>query len=190
MDSYFERVSMRGVERIFDVPRQRLAAWLQEEGEELSEDLTATLAKPEADDVLELDEVWTFVQKKSEKRWLWIALSRRTRQVVAYVIGDRSEKTCRNLWERIPEAYQKCNTFSDFWEAYQKVFPEEPHQAVGKDSGQANHVERWNNALRQRLARLVRKTLFFSKSDYFHELVLKIFIHRYNRLRLTAISQT
>jgi len=190
MDSYFERVSMRGVERIFDVPRQRLAVWLQEDGEELSEDLTATLAKPEADDVLELDEVWTFVQKKSEKRWLWIALSRRTRQVVAYVIGDRSEKTCRKLWERIPESYQKCHTFSDFWEAYQKVFPEETHQAVGKDSGQTNHVERWNNTLRQRLARLVRKTLSFSKSDYFHELVLRIFIHRYNRLRLVAISQT
>jgi IS1 family transposase len=35
----------------------------------------------------------------------------------------------------------------------QKVFPEETHQAVGKESGQTSHVERWNNILRQRLAR-------------------------------------
>jgi len=189
-DSYFERVSMRGVERIFDVPRQRLAVWLQEEGESLSEeDLTSTLMPPTEDDALELDEVWSFVLKKSRKRWIWIALCRRTRQVVAYVIGDRSEKSCRKLWERIPEVYRKCSTYSDFWDAYQKVFPEETHQSVGKDSGQTNHVERWNNTLRQRLARLVRKTLSFSKSDYFHNLVIKLFIYRYNRLRLTAISQ-
>ena len=165
-DSYFERVSMRGVERIFDVPRQRLAKWLVEEGENLSDDLTSTLAEPEAEEVLELDEVWSFVLKKANKRWIWIALSRRTRQVVAYVIGDRSEETCRKLWERIPDAYRMAQTYSDFWEAYQNVFPEETHQSVGKEAGQTNHVERWNNTLRQRLARLMRRTLSFSKSNY------------------------
>jgi len=181
---------MRGVERVFGVPRQRLTIWLQEEGDALpEEDLSATLAEPEADDVQEQDELWSFVLKKSQKRWVWLAVCRRTRQIVAYVIGDRSEATCWKLWRRIPAQYRHCHTFSDFWEAYQKVFPEETHQAVGKESGQTNHVERWNNTLRQRLARFVRKTLSFSKSDYFHNLVLKLFIYRYNRLRLVAISQ-
>jgi insertion element IS1 protein InsB len=36
---------------------------------------------------------------------------------VAFVIGDRSEKTCRRLWNKIPEAYKHCLTFSDFWQA-------------------------------------------------------------------------
>ena len=117
------------------------------------------------------------------------SVCRRTRQIVAYVIGDRSEATCRQLWERIPEAYRHCHTFRDFWEACQLVFPEETHSSVGKDSGQTNHIERWNNTLRQRLARFVRKTLSFSKSDRFHELVLKIFIHHYNLGRLNLISQ-
>jgi len=76
------------------VPRQRLAIWLQEEADGLSEeDLSATLAAPEADDVLELDELWSFVQKKSQKRWIWFAVCRRTKQIVAWVIGDRSEAT-------------------------------------------------------------------------------------------------
>jgi len=44
------------------------------------------------------------------------------------------------------------------------VLPEEQHEAVGKDSGQTNHIERFNNTLRQRLGCLVRKTLSFSKS--------------------------
>ena len=110
------------------------------------------------DDELELDEVWSFVLKKSEKRWLWTALCRRTRQIVAHVIGDRSEKTCRKLWNLIPQEYQGCRSYSDLWDAYKKVFPKETHRSVGKETGQTSHMERWNNTLRQSNARYVRKT--------------------------------
>lgn len=51
---------------------------------------------------------------------------------------------------------------------------------AGKETGETAHVERWNNTLRQRLARFVRKTLAFSKSDHFHLAALKLFIHDYN----------
>ena len=60
------------------------------------------------------------------------------------------------------------------------VFDAATHCAVGKETGETAHVERWNNTLRQRLARFVRKTLAFSKSDHFHQLALKLFIHDYN----------
>ncbi len=129
---------------------------------------------------LELDELWSFVCKKSNKRWIWIALSRRTRQVVAYAIGDRSEATCQKLWERIPPAYRSGLCFTDFWEAYRNVIPVAQHIACGKESGLTAHVERWNNTLRQRLARFVRKTLSFSKSEVMHEICLRLFLHRYN----------
>ena len=134
---------------------------------------------------LELDELWSFVSKKANKRWVWIALCRLTRQVVAYVIGDRSEKSCRELWEQIPEAYRVGDGYTDFWEAYKKVIPAQQHTAVGKESGQTAHVERWNNTLRQRLARFVRKTLSFSKTDEMHEICLRLFLHRYNLACLT-----
>ena len=42
-------------------------------------------------------------------------------------------------------------------------------------------VKLWNNTLRQRLARFVRKTLSFSKSDHFHSAALKLFIDDYNQ---------
>ena len=48
--------------------------------------------------------------------------------------------------------------FSDFWDAYQKVFATGKHHSVGKDSGETAHVVRWNLTLRQRIARFVRKT--------------------------------
>ncbi len=186
MRAYFERSSMRGVARIFGVARQTLARWLTTKARALPP-LFSTLIGGGPDEILELDELWSFVHKKTNQRWLWIALCRRTRQIVAYVIGDRSEKSCRALWRRIPACYKRSRSYSDFWAAYQKVLPPETHQAVGKESGQTNHVERWNNTLRQRLARFVRKTLSFSKSERFHRLVLRLFIHLYNA-QYAAIS--
>lgn len=130
-------------------------------------------------DVLELDELWSFVHCKANARWLWVALCRRTRQVVAWFTGDRSADSCRALWQAIPEAYRQAHTYSDFWQAYASVFGEN-HQAVGKESGQTAHIERRNNTLRQRLGRFVRKSLAFSKKDEFHRIALQLFIHEYN----------
>jgi insertion element IS1 protein InsB len=141
--------------------------------------LSGTLLEVERP-VLELDELWSFVLKKARKRWVWLALCRQTRQVVAFVVGDRSARTSRRLWEAIPEAFRRAQCYTDFWEAYAKVLPPGQQSAVGKESGQTAHVERWNLTLRQRLARFVRRTLSFSKSSQMHEACLRLFIHRYN----------
>jgi insertion element IS1 protein InsB len=151
--------------------------------------LKESLLPAQEDDVLELDELWSFVRFRKNKRWIWIVLCRRTRQIVAFVIGDRSARTCQKLWKRIPRTYRSCHSYSDFWEAYEKVFPEETHRSVGKESGQTNHVERWNCTLRQKVARFVRKTLSFSKADYMHHIVTRWFIVEYN-LQIIAASCT
>jgi IS1 family transposase len=147
-------------------------------------ELRETLVEPDpaepAMSVLELDELWSFVLKRANKRWIWMALSRATRQVVAYLVGDRSAATCRTLWERIPAAYGRAHCSSDVGEASQVVIPSAPHTAVGKESGLTAHVERWNNTLRQRLGRFVRKSRSCSKSETMHELCLRLFLHEYN----------
>ncbi len=148
---------------------------------ELSETLVEPdPAKPSAT-VLELDELWSFVLKRANKRWIWIALCRATRQVVAYVVGDRSRATCKKLWQQIPASYRVAHCYSDLWEAYQLVIPSQQHTAAGKETGFTAHVERWNNTLRQRLGRFVRKSLSFSKSDAMHEICLRLFLYDYNR---------
>jgi insertion element IS1 protein InsB len=114
-------------------------------------------------------------------------MCRRTRQILAFFVGDtftqrvdRSAESCRRLWERIPAAYRNRRKFSDFWEAYQIVLPEATHHPVGKESGETNHIERFNNTLRQRLGCLVRKALSFSKSWLWHEVRILLFLLRYN----------
>jgi len=154
--------------------------------------LWTTLLAPDPEDptstILELDELWSFVLKKALDSWIWIALCRQTRQVVAYAIGDRSKKTCQRVWEAIPEGYRQGHCFTDFWAAYAAAIPEEQHTAVGKETGETAHVERWNNTLRQRLARFVRMTLSFSKSLIMHEACLLLFLHRYNTERAILLK--
>ena len=135
----------------------------------------------QTDDVLELDGMWSFVRFRKNKRWVWLAQCRRTRQIVAYAIGDHSEETCRLLWERVPTAYKRGVLYTDFWSAYADVLPDGQHRATGKGAGQTCHIERFNGILRQRMARFVRRTLSFSKIDEMHEVCLLLFLHQHNR---------
>jgi insertion element IS1 protein InsB len=170
---------MRGIERALGLSRHTFSRWLVEYITGLPP-FRSSVLPAQADEVLELDELWSFVWHKGQKRWLWLALNRRTRQIVAFVIGDRSAETCRKLWQRIPYEYRQGRSYSDFWHAYEQLLITGKHQLVGKETGQTAHIERWNCTLRQRLARYVRKTLSFSKSDKFHHLVTKWFIFDYN----------
>jgi len=168
-------MSLRGIARLFGVHRQSISRWIVKHVKSLPKLKDSLLpAKPE--DILEYDEAWSFVLKKSNKRWLWTVMCRRTRQIIAFVIGDR------RLWNKVPVEYRNCISYSDFWEAYQNVLPKESHHPVGKQSGQVSHMERWYCNLRQHQARYVRKTLSFSKCDAFHHMVTKWFIVNHNLL--------
>ena len=113
---------------------------------------------------------------------MWAALDADTRQVVAMVVGDRSEDTARRLWDALPSAYQAGAIFgTDFLPAYRAVVPEGRHAAAGKEAGLTNHIERFGCPLRQRCGRFVRKTLSFSKCIRNHVGALWYFIRLYNR---------
>ena len=185
--AYQERISLRGLSRLFGIHRLTIARWIGEHVAALPP-LISTLAPARPDDVLEFDEAWSFVRKRRNKRWLWTVMCRRTRQLVAFVIGDRSEQSCLRLWDKVPLAYRPCLSYSDFWKAYQEVLPQETHCAVGKGSGQVSHMERWYCTLRQRQARYVRKTLSFSKSDTYHHMVTNWFIIEHNLAMKSLLS--
>jgi len=174
-----ERMSLRGVERVFGVCRKTIVRWIEQRVAALPS-IAETLLPAGEGDVLEMDEVVSFVSEKWFKRWLWTALCRRTRQIVAFAIGDRSQDTCCLLWHAVPSVYRTCPIYTDRWEAYTLVLPPDQHIASGKGAGQTNHQERWNNTLRQWLGRYTRRTLSFSKEDRYHELITRWFILEYN----------
>ena len=175
---YLEGMSLRGIERKFSVSRQTVSAWLKDRAKK--KDLKDTLDEPYEDEVIEVDEMWTFVFSSVFKVWIWVAIGRYSRQVIAFVIGDRSKQSCIKLWKRIPDSYRGKRSFSDFWEAYKHFFNPGLHKCVGKEAGETSHIERLFCTIRQWLQRVSRKTLAFSKILYMHHVVFKVFFVAYN----------
>lgn len=133
---------------------------------------------------IQLDEMWSFVQNKADKAWIWLALNPANRQIIGMHIGKRTKEDAQKLWKSIPSFFhQRVGFFSDYWQAYQAVFEPESHFAVGKDSGLTAYIERFNGTMRQRSSRLVRKGLSFSKKWENHLGAIKYFICAYNRER-------
>ena len=139
-----------------------------------------TLLPAEKGDVLELDELWSFVGGKAQTLWLWVALCRRTRQIIAWTLGDRSLQGAYDLRASLPKDYRRCATRSDLWAAYVAAFPARTHRACGKEEGETNHVERWFGTLRARVSRLVRRAYSFSKNAENHLDAIHLFITSYN----------
>ena len=125
--------------------------------------------------------MWSFVTNKGNKQWIWLALDAKTREIVGVHVGDRSREGARQLWQSLPPVYRQCAVYySDFWEAYERVIPSKRHRAVGKKTGKTNYIERFNCTMRQRVSRLVRKTLSFSKKIENHIGAIWYFIHHHN----------
>ena len=68
-------------------------------------------------------------------RWVWIALCRQTRQIVAFFVGDRSAERAHALRERIPSEYRCRATRSDYSLTYKEAFPRRTHRLCGKAEG-------------------------------------------------------
>ena len=111
-----------------------------------------------------------------------------TRQIIAFHVGDRSHTSAEHLWAKIPEAYRQHATFyTDQYVVYKGVIPAMQHRAISKLARKTNHIERFNNTLRQRLSRLVRATLSFSKKIENHIGAIKFFICHYNLEKAGAL---
>jgi insertion element IS1 protein InsB len=182
-----ERLSLRGICRVAGVSLTWLLHFIATLYEQLPDDLCVATDSPDRRVRLlrleaEVDELWSFVGRRADKQWLWLAFDKESRQVIAFFVGDRSRASARKLWGRLPAAYRERATFySDDWEAYKGVIPPARHQVCGKESGLTSGIERFNCTLRQRVSRLVRKSLSFSKKLANHIGAIKYFICHYNQ---------
>ena len=131
--------------------------------------------------MLECDAIWSFVGKKSNKQWIWLAMEAATRRIVGVFVGRRDAGGAQGLRDSLPATYrQEAICYTDAWEAYTAAIPDAQQRRVDKASGLTHHIERLNNTLRQRISRLVRKTLSFSKKQTNHVGAIWNFIHHYN----------
>jgi IS1 family transposase len=180
-----EKISMAGIARVVGVSERWLQIYVNKKCESVKLDLAVDDLEPvkknACEVIAECGELWSFVWKHDEKQWVWLALDREARGIVGACIGDRSAESAKESWLSIPENYRnRAVAYTDFWEAHSSAIPKDIHRAVGKDSGQTDHVERFDCTLRQRVSRLVRKSLSFSKKLENHIGAIFYFIRRYN----------
>jgi insertion element IS1 protein InsB len=187
-----ERISLRGICRAVGVTLKWLLGFLVQCIAALPDHLHVQPVSWTQDIMVqrlevEADEMASFVHKKANKQWIWIAMDAKTRQVIAFHVGDRSRRSAKRLWAKIPHAYRQHATFyTDQYVVYKGLIPVAQHRAISKVARQTNHIERFNNTLRQRVSRLVREALSFSKKLTNHVGALRLFICHYNLTRAAA----
>jgi insertion element IS1 protein InsB len=187
-----ERISRRGICRAVGVSLTWLLHFMVEGLAACPEHLYVRFPNCPTDVVLlrleaEADELWSVVQQQANKPWIGIAMDATTRQVMAFHVGDHSRDSAKELWAKIPLVYREQATFhTDQYDAYQGVIPAVRHKAITKKARKTNHLERFNKTLRQRVSRLVRETLSFSKKLANHIGAITYFICHDNLTRPTA----
>ena len=175
-----EKIPLAGIVRATGVSERWLQNYVNKKYENVPQQVEVQ-DKPKGRLTIECDEMWSFVGNKGNKQWIWLALDVDSKEIVGLYVGSRDKQGAQGLWDSLSPVYRQCAVaYTDFWEAYAAIFPTKRHRAVGKETGKTNHIERFNCTMRQRISRLVRKTLSFSKKLENHIGAIWYFIHHYN----------
>jgi len=117
----------------------------------------------------------SFVKKKADKRWLWHGINHDTGEILAYVLGARTDAMFLKL-KQLLEPFGITKFYTDRLKTYERhIIPEQ--RFISKYKMQK--IERKHLTLRTRIKRLARKTICFSKSIEMHDTVIGIFINKY-----------
>jgi insertion element IS1 protein InsB len=122
-----------------------------------------------------LDEMWSYVAKKRNPRWLWHAIDHHTGKVLASVCGRRKDTVFLRL-QALLESFGITRYYTDGWGTYERHVDAKQH-TIGKEYRQ--RIERKHITLRMRIKRLVRRTICFSTTEQMHDLVIGLFVNRY-----------
>lgn len=184
-----ERLSLRAICRIFGVSLSWLVSFAHTHWEQTPDDLglsSKLIQRIKRSQVfgIQADELWSFVQNKPNKKWIWVAYDPIYRLVIAYHIGARDKQAAKVFWDKIPTILKSCLFETDDWEAYQSIIPKAQHK-IGKDL--TYYIEGFNATIRARVSRLVRKALSFSKKDTWHRKAIGWFFWQFNLDTLTPI---
>jgi insertion element IS1 protein InsB len=90
-------------------------------------------------------------------------------------LGRRTDEVFLKL-KALLEPFGITRYYTDSWGAYTRHLDAEEHQAGKRNTQQ---IERKHLTLRTRIKRLVRKTICFSRSTQMHDIVIGLFVNRY-----------
>lgn len=119
----------------------------------------------------EIDELCTYVGNKNKRKWIAYILRRDNREVIDFVVGNRTLKTIGKLTNSLLFC-RPVKIFTDKLNIYQYLIPIDIHHTK---QFSINRIERNNLTMRTHLKRLSRRTICFSKSIGMLTACLKIY---------------
>ena len=176
-----EKIPLAGIARFFEVSESWLQNYVNRRYEAVPRQVSVS-TQSKGPLRIQCDEMWSFVNDKGNKQWIWLAQDVSSCKIIGVLVGDRSGQGAQKLWESLPAVYRQCAVvyYTDFGDAYALVFPQKRHMPVGKETGKTSYIERFNCTMRQRVTRLVHKALSFSKKIENHIAAIWMFVHHYN----------
>ena len=178
-----EKLSIRAITRVLEVSRNTVVKHIRAIENEVPENLSVKDSEDInlAEDDVEIDEIWTFVGRRTpyQAYWIWIAVHRKTKQVLGFVAGNREAETFKELWDYLVKIGVKGPIHTDGYAAYSKVIPKSQHVVHIYDGG-TNLVEGLNTRWRAFCSRLVRKTTAYSKVGKYLRSALRFLFNQYN----------
>jgi IS1 family transposase/transposase-like protein len=131
-----ERISLAGIARAVQVSQTWLQQYVNEKYAGVQRGVEIT-PKKKGKLIIQCDELWSFVDNKGNKQWVWLALDSDTREIVGCYISARDEGAARQLWNSLPTVYRQCAiAYTDFWAAYAAVLPSKRHPCSRQRNGQ------------------------------------------------------
>lgn len=121
--------------------------------------------------IYEVDEIKSFIKRKQNHIWIAYALDRKSKEVVSFNIGARTNSTLSVVTETLHIAEAK-RIYTDRLRNHKSLIDHSIHRTSLYGT---NHIERHNLTLRTHLKRLSRKTICFSRSMAVLTAILKIY---------------
>ena len=109
-----ERISLAGICRAMGVSEKWLYHYKAVKYANMPSQL-AVKPKKKGKLTVQMDELWSFVNHKNNKQWVWVAVDAKTKEMVGLHIGDRSQASAKALWDSLPPVYrQGAVCYTDF----------------------------------------------------------------------------
>jgi len=168
-----ESMTYRAIARRLKVGKTTIQNWIKKRGNQ------AILIPPERCETIEIDELQFFLGKKGIRRWLWLAVCRTSRKILAVEVGRRSKKAFAPMLKKLAKI--TCNKFcTDGYQVYNSMLPERKHR---KGKQHTFTVEGMMSVVRHFLARFRRKTRCYTRSEDMAKAAVLVFAKQWNDRR-------
>jgi insertion element IS1 protein InsB len=125
LEMYLNGLGFRAIQRVTGVHYTTILNWVKETAEELPED------EEDHPVLAELDELQTYIGRKSNKIWLWTAINHHAPGILAIEVGDWSGDTFEKLRNRI-KTWKSRRYLTDGYCVYAHYINPEQHLVLPK----------------------------------------------------------